>query len=561
MRSNARRWTRLARRLGLVTWLRTTLGNNPYKNLRAFVVEFMKFRRVSSAPRGRRFLERKLLLKQKELSYTGGVLAYPLRGRMPEDVRVLNLMRVTDALTGAGIDWFMVRNNAKTRYTIAVMESQKPVLAEVLAGSLRNQAVYVANASTTGKLYLAAMLNSEPDLLKATVLRFGSYFQSERTDFRIGLEYACDIEFWHEDPTKPGTVATPRRNAAAQSIGRSDFSTATVEIAGQELPTLGVFKKRMLDDVTFPIDAVYTWVDGDDPEWRERKRRYEAENLGNVYHPEANHSARFRSRDELKYSLRSLEMYAPWFRNIFLVTNGQVPSWLRTDHPKIRLVTHEEIYGHLPYLPTFNSNSIISRLHHVPELSEHYVYINDDVFFGRSVSPDQFFLPNGVAKVSQSNNRRPFGESAVSDEPHINLSRNIRGLIENEFGITISRAIKHTPHPQLRSVHFEMERRFSAQYQQTWNSRFRHHDDIVADQLFHYYAQIVQKAVPSNLRYNYVNVLDAAYEATMMGMLLNRDRDCFCLNDAPVEGAVPLKDEQVLDFLDRYFPVKSTFEL
>ncbi|MCW2131844.1 Stealth protein CR4, conserved region 4 [Arthrobacter sp. VKM Ac-2550] len=560
MRSSARQWARLARR-GIITWLRAILGNNPYRNLRAFVVEFMRFRRVRSVPRGRRSLERELTFKQKELSYSRGVLAYPLGGRMPEEIRVLNLMKVTDALSGAGIDWFMVRNDAKTRYTVAVMEDQKSALADVLASSLRNQAVYVADAGTTGKLYLVAMLSSQPDLLKASVLRFGSFFQSEQTDFTIGLEYACDVEFWHEAPAKLGTFVTPRRNAAAQSIGSSDLSPAAVEIADRELPTLSVFKRRMLDDVAFPIDAVYTWVDGDDPEWLERKRRYEAEDLGNVYHPEANHSARFRSRDELKYSLRSLEMYAPWFRNVFLVTNGQVPAWLRKDHPKIRLVTHEDIYGDLPYLPTFNSNSIISRLHHIPDLSEHYVYINDDVFFGRAVSPEQFFLPNGIAKVSQSNNRRPFGESAVSDEPHINLTRNIRRLIENEFGITISRAIKHTPHPQLRSVHFDMERRFTSEYHQTWKSRFRHHDDIVADQLFHYYAQIAQKAVPGNLRYNYINVLDSAYEGTMMSMLLNRDRDCFCLNDAPVEGAVPLKDEQVLDFLDRYFPVKSSFEL
>ncbi|WP_139005403.1 stealth family protein [Arthrobacter crystallopoietes] len=480
---------------------------------------------------------------------------------MPEEIRALNLMKVTDALSAADIDWFMVRNDAKTRYTVAVMADQKSVLADVLSNAFINQAVYIADAGRTGKLYLAAMLSSQPNLLKAPVLRFGSFFKSERTDFTIGHEYACDVEFWHEAPTKPGTFVTPRRNAAAQSIGSSDFSPAMANIADRELPTLGVFKKRMLDDVAFPIDAVYTWVDGDDPEWRERKRRYEAEDSGNVYHPEANHSARFRSRDELKYSLRSLEMYAPWFRNVFLVTNGQVPDWLQKDHPKIRLVTHEDIYGDLNYLPTFNSNSIISRLHHTPALSEHYVYINDDVFFGRAVSPNQFFLPSGIAKVSQSNNRRPFGESAVSDEPHINLTRNIRRLIENEFGITISRAIKHTPHPQLRSVHFDMERRFSSQYEQTWKSRFRHHDDIVADQLFHYYAQIAQKAVPGNLRYNYINVLDSAYEGTMMSMLLNRDRDCFCLNDAPVEGAVPMKDEQVLDFLDRYFPVKSSFEL
>ena len=30
--------------------------------------------------------------------------------------------------------------------------------------------------------------------------------------------------------------------------------------------------------------------------------------------------------DQLKYSIRSVEMYAPWVRNIYIVTNGQVNS-------------------------------------------------------------------------------------------------------------------------------------------------------------------------------------------------------------------------------------------
>jgi hypothetical protein len=36
-------------------------------------------------------------------------------------------------------------------------------------------------------------------------------------------------------------------------------------------------------------------------------------------------AARFDAgRDELRYSLRSLEMYMPWFRHVYIVTNGQV---------------------------------------------------------------------------------------------------------------------------------------------------------------------------------------------------------------------------------------------
>ena len=39
---------------------------------------------------------------------------------------------------------------------------------------------------------------------------------------------------------------------------------------------------------------------------------------------------RYADFDQIKYSLRSIEMYAPWANHIYIVTNGQVPDWLNT---------------------------------------------------------------------------------------------------------------------------------------------------------------------------------------------------------------------------------------
>ena len=44
---------------------------------------------------------------------------------------------------------------------------------------------------------------------------------------------------------------------------------------------------------------------------------------------------------ELRYSLRSVEQFAPWVRQIFVVTNGQIPSWLNLDNPRLTIVTHK----------------------------------------------------------------------------------------------------------------------------------------------------------------------------------------------------------------------------
>lgn len=95
--------------------------------------------------------------------------------------------------------------------------------------------------------------------------------------------------------------------------------------------------------------------------------------------------------EELRYSLRSVWKFAPWVRNIYLVTNGQIPAWLNIHHPRIHLVTHESIFLNKSHLPTFSSPAIECHLHRIPGLSEHFLYLNDDTMFGNHIHPSDFY--------------------------------------------------------------------------------------------------------------------------------------------------------------------------
>ena len=108
---------------------------------------------------------------------------------------------------------------------------------------------------------------------------------------------------------------------------------------------------------------------------------------------------RYADNDELRYSLRSVEKFVPWVRKIFIVTNGQIPNWLNLDHPRIQLVTHQEIFTNKTHLPTFSSPAIESHIHRIPGLSKKFIYMNDDVFFGAPVWPDDFFTHSKGHKV------------------------------------------------------------------------------------------------------------------------------------------------------------------
>ena len=94
--------------------------------------------------------------------------------------------------------------------------------------------------------------------------------------------------------------------------------------------------------------------------------------------------------------MRSVDKYMPWIRTIYVVTNGQVPSWLDLKNPRVKIVTHEEIFDDPVHLPTFNSNAIELHLHQIKGISDKFLYLNDDFLIGKEVSKADFcFGANG----------------------------------------------------------------------------------------------------------------------------------------------------------------------
>uniref|UniRef100_A0A8C7ZGM1 N-acetylglucosamine-1-phosphotransferase subunits alpha/beta n=1 Tax=Oryzias sinensis TaxID=183150 RepID=A0A8C7ZGM1_9TELE len=110
-------------------------------------------------------------------------------------------------------------------------------------------------------------------------------------------------------------------------------------------------------------------------------------------------ASRFEDNEELRYSLRSVERHAPWVRHIFIVTNGQIPSWLNLDNPRVTVVTHQDIFLNTSHLPTFSSPAIETHIHRIPGLSQRFIYLNDDVMFGEDVWPDDFYSHSKGQKV------------------------------------------------------------------------------------------------------------------------------------------------------------------
>jgi hypothetical protein len=322
-------------------------------------------------------------------------------------------------------------------------------------------------------------------------------------------------------------------------------------------------------DVTFPIDAVYTWVDGTDPAWAAEKAEAWRQAVdhggdgGSRYSEYSANEARFRQHDELRFSLRSLDYFAPWINHVYLVTAGQAPNWLDLANPRITLVHHREIFADPDALPTFNSHAIEAQLHRIPGLSEHFLYLNDDVFFGRHVDPELFFLGNGLTKMFLSNKAVDFGPGSPEDLPVDSAARRNRELLEAAFGKTIAYKFQHVAHPERVSTLARIEQQFPDQIRTTTSAKFRTPEDVsVASALAHYYGYLIGTTVPGRLSYRYCDISQPSAQGKLLRLLRDRSSDVFCLNEVDSTGLDAEElDRMVQEFLTEYFPVPSSFEV
>src|SRR6202012_3685388 len=227
-------------------------------------------------------------------------------------------------------------------------------------------------------------------------------------------------------------------------------------------------------DVTFDIDMVFSWGDGSDPEFRARR----AAQVSEVVVGEGDEAdARIRQIDDLKYALRSVNMFAPWVRRIFIATDSVLPSWL-AGHPKKTLCPAGEPFSNPAGVRPSNSHAIESQLQNIPELAEHFLYSNDDMFFGRPLKASMFFSPGGVTRFIEAKTRIGLGANDPTRSGFENAARVNRQLLFERFGQVITRHLEHTAVPLRKSVLTEMEREFPEDFARTQASQFRSSTDI-----------------------------------------------------------------------------------
>ncbi|TQC44641.1 sugar phosphotransferase [Rhodococcus sp. WS4] len=468
---------------------------------------------------------------------------------------VEDLLFVRDVLDGAGIEYLLVRGNDE-RPVIAINWAQRKALRAALVAACEDRPFYSKTVDAKGP----AVLVSDGSLSATSKARIFRLFRP-RVHLASGLSYGTStgvqIELWSISDDE---IVLPMENSLTRRVVRSEEAVrGTVQRFGRVWPTIENMFADHASDINFDVDLVFSWVDGSSAEFQAQR----AKRMQNYVVGEGDDSAaRFRQIDELKYALRSVHMYAPWIRRIFVATDSDRPAWL-ADDPRVTFVPSEEFFADTSVLPTHNSQAVECQLHHIPGLAEHFLYSNDDMFFGRSVGPQMFFSPGGVTMFIEATTRIGLGHNDDERSGFENAARVNRRLLQDRFGLMTTRHLEHAATPLRKSVMEEMEKEFPDEFAATAASTFRASSNIsVTNSLYHYYALMSGRAVVQTAaRVKYVDTTMKSGLRDMDSLLAKRSMDFFCLNDGSApEIDLELRTRKVTQFLENYFPIAAPWE-
>ena len=308
------------------------------------------------------------------------------------------------------------------------------------------------------------------------------------------------------------------------------------------------------------IDFVITWVDGSDPLWFRQKQN--AKKKQGVSVDIDDRIERYRDWEILKYLFRSIENFAPWVNNVYFVTCGHLPAWLNTECPKLQIVSHKDFIPE-KYLPTFNSHSIEWNFHRIKNLSEHFVYFNDDMFLLHPIKPTDFFengkpvdmlaLQSDVANV----------EDTIMPYIYLNNTMLLAKYFDKRENMKKQPgAYFHIGYPPMYFGYNLLEMafpRFTGFYTVHGPSPFRHKDDV-SQYVLREYQKLSGDFVPRNTHKfcKYFNLKPENPE--LVKTITKQTAKCICINDSNFEIPYEHVKRELNDAFSKLFPQKSQFE-
>lgn len=326
------------------------------------------------------------------------------------------------------------------------------------------------------------------------------------------------------------------------------------------------------------IDIVIPWVDSSDTEWQYEFEKYMPESVIGDAHP-----IRYRDWGLLRFWFRGIELFMPWVHKIHIVTNGHIPEWLNISHPKLNRVKHQDFIP-ARYLPTFSANTIELNLHRIEELSDRFIYFNDDIFVLRALPEKRFFrkgLPCDLGVMTAKPSDGGIIHMAINDldviDKHFCKRKQMRKHFSKWYSLRYGKGIinnillspwqdfsgfidPHLPNAFLKSTFEEVWTAEPELLDKTCLRRFRTNEDV-NQWLFRYWQLAQGQFYPMNTRRDTVSMdITDSNIADIIDKVENGNLDIICLNDNTEISDYPNLRKQLFESFEKIFPRKSSFE-
>ena len=291
------------------------------------------------------------------------------------------------------------------------------------------------------------------------------------------------------------------------------------------------------------MDIVITYVDGNDPVWKQDYEKYT-----NVPVMEK----RFRDWGTLKYLLRGVEKNMPFIRNVYLVVShpSQVPQW--ADQENLKVVLHKDIIPQ-DHLPTFNSNTIETHLHRIEGLDEEYLYFNDDLFPVAPCSPEDFFR-DGKGVLG-------FKKHFLALGMYKKICRNSDRLARKALGLKPECTFLRPQHICTAMLRSECERLYDIVKDDILKSLSRTRTEHnVTQYMFLVYQYLKGRMINERISSKHCSVALASPEK-VAEYILSPKRNVLCINDVRLdEKKYEALRKVIHESFEKVFPQKSKFE-
>ena len=324
-----------------------------------------------------------------------------------------------------------------------------------------------------------------------------------------------------------------------------------------------------------PIDIVYCWCDGNEPQFKARKNHYlqlenrpmEQDDVGEL---------RFWNNEELKYSLRSLEKYLPWINHVYIVTDRQVPAWLNLHNPRVSIIDHSEIMPSQS-IPTFSASIIEHYLANIQGLTEKFLYANDDMFFNKPLQPSFFFTGDRpkiyltyFEKFQKIDDENDFKVKYVQVSSWMQTNLNSWLLLFKNYGHHEFYVSVHSIDGYTKKLFKETLKRYEKVFAITDKHRFRFPENIARsifglDMVYSGQADLelvqmpgfVEKHIHHNPKFK-LKAYCGSENKKSRDQIRRFKPAMFCIN-ADIKGN--LQDKQAMKvFYEELFPIPSSFE-